>query len=408
MAYLLQKLSKHIIMKNRKTFSKRIAELQKYLGTNDFGGALLAYSRDILYYAGTAQPAFLAITPDDCLLFVKSGLEYALREVFIDVSKLVEERKISNVYNSFFSGLKNKKIGLELDILTAAEFVKYQTLFKNFEFTNISPAILSQRAIKDDFEVEQIRKAGIASKKGYEAACAVIKPGITELELAAAVEHVHRLAGHEGAFFFRLRDFFMSTGPIGAGEHLKNISGVLYSLTGTGQSASIPVGPSKRPANEGETIIIDIPCHINGYHIDHSRSFVAGKAKPQTKDCYKVLKHISDFLVQEVIKPGVACSDIYSAAIKESKSTGFHDSFLKFGNGKKSALAGHGVGIELNEPPVIFSNNKQKIMENNVLAVELHMMDDKAGVLKLEDTVHVRKDHNKILTVSSRDLFESG
>jgi len=342
------------------------------------------------------------------LLFVKSGADYALREVFIDLSKIVEERKIVNVYNSFFSGMKNKKVGLELDVLAASEFIEIRTLFKNFEFEDISPAILSQRAVKDRFEVEQIRKAGLANKKGYEAACAVIRPGTTELEIAAAVEHAHRLAGHEGCFFFRMRDFFMSTGPIGAGEHLKNNSGVLYSLTGTGQSPSVPVGPSKRPVNAGENIIVDIPCHIGGYHIDHTRSFVAGKAKPETKACYEALKHVSDFLIREFIRPGVACSEVYKSAVERSRETDFHEAFLKFGNGRRSSLAGHGIGIEVNEPPVIFANGKQKIEENNVIAVELHMMDDRAGVLKLEDTVHVGKYGNEILTVSPRDLFESG
>ncbi len=394
-------------MENKKAFLNRISMLQKHLEDNNFGSALLVYSRDILYYTGTAQPSFLAITPYDYTLFIKSGMDYALNEVFIDTSKLIEERKLSNVYNSFFSGLRNKKTGLELDILTAAEFTEYQTLFKNFEFESISPAILSQRAVKDPFETEQIRKAGLANKKGYEAACAIIKPGITELELAASVEYAHRLAGHEGVFFFRVRDFFMSTGPIGAGEHLKNNSGVLYSLTGTGQSASVPIGPSKRPVKSGESIIIDIPCHINGYHSDHTRSFVAGKAKPETRACYDALKQISDFLIQEAIKPGVTCSGIYDAAIERSKQTDFHEAFLKFGNGKISILAGHGVGMELNEHPVIFANNKQQIAENNILAVELHMTDNKAGVLKLEDTIHVGKYNNEILTVSPRELFES-
>ena len=395
-------------MENRSLFLKRMSRFQEYLGGHDFGGALLAYSRDILYYTGTAQPVFLAVTPDDYALFIKSGVDYAVKEVFIDASKLVEERKMPNVYQSFFAGLENRRIGLELDIISALEFIECQNLFENAAFENISPAILSQRATKDSFETEQVRQAGAAVKKGYEAACAALKPGITELELAAAVERAHRLAGHEGSFFFRVRDFFMSHGPIGAGKSLKRSSGILYSLTGTGQSASVPIGPSKRPVKSGETVIIDIPCHINGYHIDHTRSFVAGRAKPETRDCYDALKQISDFLIKDVIRPGIRCSDIYAAAIEKSRQTDFHHAFLKFGNGKRSQLAGHGLGMEVNEPPVIFSHNKQEIAEHNILAVELHMMDDDAGVLKLEDTIHVGRDANEILTISPRQLFESG
>jgi len=73
---------------------------------------------------------------------------------------------------------------------------------------------------------------------------------------------------------------------------------------------------------------------------------------------------LSDFLIREVIKPGVRCSDIYDAAIERSQQTDFHEAFLKFGNGETSILAGHGVGMEVNEPPVISENSKQEIAED--------------------------------------------
>ena len=61
-----------------------------------------------------------------------------------------------------------------------------------------------------------------------------MKEGVTELELAAAVENAHRLAGHEGIFFIRQPDFFMSRGPISSGSNLFKISGVVYTITGVG------------------------------------------------------------------------------------------------------------------------------------------------------------------------------
>ncbi|VEN74589.1 Xaa-Pro aminopeptidase [Candidatus Desulfarcum epimagneticum] len=395
-------------IKNKDLFLKRMSRLRQDLEKNGFGACLLAYSRDIFYHTGTAQPAFLAVSPDDCALFVKSGMDFVLNETFLDPSMIVEERKLSGVYNAFFSGLKNKKIGLELDVLTALEFMELQAIFKGARFENISPLILARRAVKDPFEVAQTRRGGLATLRGYEAARAALRPGVTELALSAAVEHAHRLAGHEGSFFFRMRDFFMSAGPVGAGEALKRNSGVLYSLTGTGQSASVPAGPSGRPIREGENVIIDIPCHINGYHVDHTRSFVAGKASPDARACYDDLKEISDFLISEVIRPGAACADIYGAAVDRAKKLGRDKAFLRFGNGKRSVLAGHGVGLEVNEPPIILSKSREKIVENHILAVELHMMDDKAGVLKIEDTIHVGAGGNEILTVSPRGLFESG
>ncbi len=389
-------------------FSNRIKNFQKILANNDVGGALLTYSRDILYFTGTAQPSYLAVTPEKYFLYVKSGMAFVEQEVFIDQSKIAKERKLNTIFKTFFSTITNKKIGIQLDILTAKEYLEFTKVFKDMTLFDVSSMPLALRSIKDKYEIEQIKKACQCAQKGYEAACNILKPGITELELSAAVEYAHRLAGHEGDFFFRKNDFFMSMGPIGSGANLKNPSGVLYSLTGKGQSASVPIGPSKKRIESGETIIIDIPCHINGYHCDYTRSFVAGRATPETRECYKILKQISDYLIKEVIRPGITCSDIYQSAIDVSKETNYAHAFLKLKQGEQSKLAGHGLGVELNEPPLIWAGNQQTIAEDNIIAVELHMMDDKAGVLKLEDTIHVKKEYNDILTTISRDLFESG
>ncbi|MDM8538304.1 M24 family metallopeptidase, partial [Desulfobacterales bacterium HSG17] len=353
-------------------FLKRIMYFQKTLEDHNCGGALLTYSRDILYLTGTAQPSRLAITPEKYILFVKSGMAFVEQETFINKSRVVEEKKMVAIYNHFFSNLANKRIGIQLDIITAEEYLLFRKIFNNVEFLNISPMILTQRSIKDKFEIEQIKKACVCAHVGYKSACSILKPGMSELELSASVEYAHRMTGHEGVFFFRQKDFFISMGPIGSGYNLTNQSGVLYSLTGRGQSASVPIGPSQKKIEQGDTIIIDIPCHINGYHCDQTRSFVAGRAKSETRACYRALKQISDYLIDEVIKPGISCDMIYKSAIKAAKRTKFSKAFLKLNHGEQSRLAGHGIGIEISEIPVIFAGNNQLIAENNVIALELH------------------------------------
>ncbi|MCP3876612.1 MAG: hypothetical protein GY699_26185, partial [Desulfobacteraceae bacterium] len=196
----------------RDLFLNRIKNFQAMLADNDFGGAILTYSRDILYFTGTAQPSYLVITPDEYQLFVKSGLKFAIQEVFINSSKIIEERQLDKVYQQFYSNFFNNKIGIQLDVLTAQEYLQFKKIFKEMGFFNISPMTLSLRSVKDKYEIEQIKKACRCAQKGYEAACRILKPGITELELSAAVEYAHRLAGHEGDFFFRKNDFFMSMG----------------------------------------------------------------------------------------------------------------------------------------------------------------------------------------------------
>ncbi|MCK9390245.1 MAG: Xaa-Pro peptidase family protein [Syntrophales bacterium] len=385
----------------------RIKIVQDKMGDLDLCCVLLCYSRDILYYAGTAQPSYLVILPDDYFLFVRSGIDFALNDVFINKEKVKEERRLANIFKEIFSGPEagSKTIGTELDILTAEQFQEIKKTFPGYDFINISPVVLEQRKTKNASEIEKIRKSCDAIHRGHEAVLSTLKEGVTELELAAAVENAHRLAGHEGIFFIRQPDFFMSRGPISSGANLFRISGVVYTITGVGLSSSVPAGPSLRRISRGEPVIVDIPTLVEGYHADQTRTYCLGKASEEVKSMYNDLRTIADYLISH-INPNMKCSEIYSSAIEKAKELGRLDQFQNFGKGKKSRLIGHGIGLELNEPPIPSEYDHTEVGEHYVIALDMHMMDEAAGVVKLEDMVLIGHRGNEILTKSPRDLFE--
>ena len=384
----------------------RIKLLQDKIQEKELSAALLFYSRDILYYTGTAQPSYLAVFPEDYFLFVRSGFERALNDAFIPKEKIREERRLETIYQSvFLKSRMNKKIGIELDILTADQFFKYKEVFLGYEFVNVSPVILEQRKRKDASEVAKIKKACAAIHMGHNAVLQSLREGITELELAAAVENAHRLAGHEGILFIRQPDFFMSRGPISSGPNLFKISGVVYTITGVGLSPSVPAGPSRRSILTGDLVIVDIPTLVDGYHADQTRSYILGEANEKIKTLYNHLKEISDYII-ESIKPGLKYSEIYQMAIEKSKELKGTDAFLNFGKGRKSHMVGHGIGLELNEPPILSLHDDSEVSDGHVVAVDMHMMDEKVGVVKLEDVILITDKGNEILTKSPRSLFE--
>jgi Xaa-Pro aminopeptidase len=387
-------------------YENRINMLQDKIQEEQLSAALLFYSRDILYYTGTAQPSYLVVLPEDYVLFVRSGFEFAVNDAFIPKEKIREERKLENVYRSLFSksGM-DKRIGTELDILPADQFFKYQKAFHGYEFVNLSPVILEQRKKKDVSEIAGIKKACEAIHMGHNAVLETLKEGITELELAAAVENAHRLAGHEGIFFIRQPDFFMSRGPISSGPNLFKISGVVYTITGVGLSPSVPAGPSRRSISTGDLVIVDIPTLVDGYHADQTRTYILGKASEKTEILYSQLKKIADYLMQ-AIKPGLKCREIYQMAIEKSKDLKVADAFLNFGKGRKSLMIGHGIGLELNEPPILSWYDDSEVSDGHVVALDMHMMDENAGVVKLEDIILITDNGNERLTKSPRDLFE--
>jgi len=312
----------------------------------------LLFPRHIVLYRH-AQPSYLVVLPDDYVLFVRSGIEFALDDVLIGKEKVREERRLANIFKEIFAVRDSggKRIGTELDILTAEQFKDMEKIFAGYEFVNVSPFVLEQRRRRIPPRSRKSKKACDAIHRGHEAVLSTMKEGVTELELAAAVENAHRLAGHEGIFFIRQPDFFMSRGPISSGSNLFKISGVVYTITGVGLSSSVPAGPSLRKIAKGEPVIVDIPLLVDGYHADQTRTYCLGKAPDEIKSMHGDLVTIADHLIS-IIKPGMKCSEIYGAAIEKAKELGRSEHFQNFGKGKKSRLIGHGIGLELNEPPV--------------------------------------------------------
>ena len=126
---------------------------------------------------------------DDHTLYVRSGFEFASKEVFIDKEKIREERHLENIYKEVFHRFQEKRIATELDLLPANEFLKFQRIFKGFEFLDVSPHVLEQRKRKDPSEIERIKEACDAIDTGHRAVLSDLKEGTTELEIAAAVEN---------------------------------------------------------------------------------------------------------------------------------------------------------------------------------------------------------------------------
>lgn len=385
---------------------ERIKFLQEKIQEQGWCAAILFYSRDVFYYTGTAQPSFFVVFPDNYFLFVRSGIEFALIQASLAEESIIAERRLGNIYHELFSGLKTKgKIGIELDMLVVTQFVEFREIFKGYEFVNVSPIVLEQRKKKDAEEVRKIRQACEAVDMGHKALVANLREGKTELELAAVIENAHRLAGHEGIFFIRQPDFFMSRGPISSGPNLFKISGVVYSITGVGLSPSVPAGPTYRPVENGDLVIVDIPTLVEGYHADQARSYYLGQASQQVKTLYQKLKEIADYLIEE-ISLGMKCHEIFQLAMEKSKKLKTDGAFLSFGRGRKSHMIGHGVGLEVNEPPIISANNHAEVSAGFVIALDMHMLDEKVGVVKLEDMILLTESGNEILTKSPRNLIE--
>ena len=386
----------------------RIKKLQEAMLDAGVDAVLLTYSRSTLYYGGTTQPSVFIITPEDYHLFVIRGLDSVLEETWLETDKISS----GSGYGNAKEWLKNwtieqGRLGMELDIVPATQYFMLSALLSEFEILDISGLILEQRQTKDSQEIEYTKEACRIVHHGHQRILEILREGMTELELSSAVEDAHRKAGHEGLYFMRQFDFFMGRGPLASGVNLSKIAGKIQSITGVGLSPSIPMGASTKTINKGDMIVVDIPTHYCGYHADQSRTYVLGKPPDICRTMYFGMKELADRII-EMLRPGIRCCDLYAEAFtiaKEELHMGPY--FMRLGtDSKRVPFIGHGVGLELNEPPLLGNNNHEVLEEGMIIALELEMSASIGEVVKLEDTILITPEGVEVLTITPRELHQ--
>jgi Xaa-Pro aminopeptidase len=384
----------------------RISYIQDKMSDSGIDVICLTYSKSVYYYAGTTQPAILLITPEDYRLMVINGFDFAIEEAWLNPDKVSPCRGVDAKELLKRWKIHSGTLGTELDILPTTSYFKVSKIFPEFRIVDISHLVMEQRKVKDAREVDNIRQACRSVNQGHERILEVLRDGMTELELSAEIEHAHRRAGHEGQYFIRQFDFFMGPGVLASGENLSKIAGRVQSITGVGLSHAIPLGASAKKIKKGEMVVVDIPTYYNGYHSDQSRTYVVGKAPESCRVLYGGMKDIADRVIMNLM-PGVICGDIYDMVMKFAVEVNMDSYFMRLGgNPRKLSFVGHGLGLELNEPPLLRKNNQEILEEGNVVTLELEMWKSVGEVVKLEDTLLITSNGAEILTISPRNLRE--
>jgi Xaa-Pro aminopeptidase len=183
----------------------RIKKLQTLLADSKMAGAIIWHSRDLLYYTGACQPSWLVVLPDSFRLFIRSGYSEAKTQVVIAADYLEEERNAERPvqYLRDQGVASGSIIGMELDVMPVTAWRQWCRRMPEFTIEDVTPLILGQRQIKDRTEIECIAEACRVMDLGHDHLKSTLKPGMTELDVAAAIEDVHRRNGHDGIYFMR-------------------------------------------------------------------------------------------------------------------------------------------------------------------------------------------------------------
>ena len=382
---------------------ERIEKLQQSLAEREIDCALLLYHRDVFYYAGTARPASLAITPQHAVLFTRRGTHWISAESRV---RDIREGGLSTIFEwTRENGASKGRIGIEMDLVSANLYLRMKEELPSVTFTDISPITIDQRLVKDESEIEAIRGACRIVEESHRHLPRILKAGATELELVAELEKVARIHGHESFAILRKRmETEMGTALVLSGENLNIIGGYGQVVTGTGLSTAFPYGPSRREIVAGDTVVFDIAGMNAGYHSDLARTYCVGRAGKTALEAHDALKDIQS-TIMKAAKPGKTANEIYDMAIARADTLGWADYFQGFGE-QRGTFVGHGLGLEIDEPPMLAPRDETVLRENMTFTTEIFMVHPEFGEVKLEDTLRVTANGAEFLTDLDREVME--
>jgi Xaa-Pro aminopeptidase len=354
------------------------------------------------YFTGTMQDGMLIIPRDDEPTFwVRRSYERALNE------SLFNNIKPMNSYRDAAGNIdKNiETIYLETEVVPIALYNRFQKYFPFKNYKSLDKVIATVRAVKSQYELSLMRKAGKIHEHVLEDIVpGILKDGMSEAELAADLFKVMINEGHHGITRFGMFDTEIILGQIGFGE--SSIYPSYFNGPGGnyGMSPSVPlIGCRDRKLKSGDLVFIDAGCGYDGYNTDKTMTYMFKKSLPE----YAIEIHIQCVEIQneivKMLKPGAIPSEIYNK-IMNNLDTEFLENFMGYGNRRVNFL-GHGIGLLIDEIPIIANGFNEPLKEGMVLAIEPKKGIKNIGMVGIENTYIVTPKGGECITGNNPGLI---
>lgn len=354
-----------------------MTNIQK-LSFKNIDGYIFAKEYHRKYFSGFQSSfGYLLVTKNEKIYITDNRYKKAAFDHFentnftLEISQNLTE--ILKKHSEIFASKEPFKIGFEEE-LTVAEFESIKACFSgigNFEFENISSEIHEIRAVKTPEEIEKIAHAMNVSSLAYLEFLTTVKPGQTERELCANLNHKLFLHGADTLAF----ETIIASGENGAKPHAT---------------------PSDRKIEEGDFVTCDFGACIDGYNADITRTFAVGNVAKMMKEVYNMVKLVQETCLEMAVS-GTKTADIHNKAVKIFKTFGV-DEYFTHG-------LGHGVGIEIHESPTLNPRSTEVLKEGNVVTIEPGIYIENAFGLRIEDTIVIKNGKPCNLNPLSKELM---
>jgi Xaa-Pro aminopeptidase len=382
---------------DRSEHQSRIARYQQALAGKDLAGALLLNAVDVFYLAGTRQNGALFVPASGApILLVRKSLARARAESAVaDVRPFPSSKELAGALGA--SG----RLGAAFEAVPQGILDWWRRNLPGAELVDAGGILREQRTVKSPAELAVMRD-GAARICGVLAEVPrFLRAGMRELDLSAEIEVRLRRAGNEGVPRLRGFNSELFIGLAVAGDGGSDPGYFDGPVVGRGLSAAYPQGASGRVVREGEPVIVDFTSVHGGYVVDMTRTAVVGALPAELERAHEIACAIQGEVARN-LRPGVPPVELWEHARAMAEQAGLGDRFMG-PPGDQARFVGHGVGLELDELPVLAPGFKEPLQAGQTVAVEPKFVFPGVGAVGIENTFAVTDRGGDKLTGSLPD-----
>lgn len=335
------------------------------------------------YFTGTMQDGVLLIPREGQAVFsVRRSYERACAEsLFPDIRPMKGFRDAAPTAPG-----AGAVIHVDTEVVPLALLGRFRKYFLCKEVASMDLQALRVRAVKSPYELAILERAGAVHRRVMEDGVpALLREGVSEAEFGCDLFSLMVRVGHQGIVRFGMFGVDIAVGQIGFGENS------LYATSFDGPGGCLGIAPAApvlgsrdRKLRKGDLVFVDIGFAVDGYHTDKTMVYMFGRPLPDEvvaihTRCVEIQHQLA-----ERIKHGAIPSQIYSG-ILDGLDPEFLRNFMGFGN-RRANFLGHGVGLQIDELPVLAEGFDEPLAEGMVLALEPKKGIPGVGMAGIEDT----------------------
>ena len=374
--------------------AEKLGRIRRHMAETGLDTLFIADNGNKYYLTGRIFSGYIIVTASELFSFVKRPTCFSEDEVIL--IRKVEE--IADHINVRALG----RIGFELSQTPYNDIVRYSKALLTTDFGNADAVMMASRAIKTTYEISKIRTSSDALSAVYRKIPSMYQEGMSDIELQVEIERQSRLHGNLGIFRIIGQEMELNMGSVLVGDNADNPSPYDFAMGGSGIDPSLPVGADGTIIRPGSTVMVDTNGNFTGYMTDMTRTFACGEVSDTAYAAHRLSIEICEAIAKAGV-PGTKAADLYNLAADMTVSAGLADRFM--GHNSQAGFVGHGVGIAINEWPVLAPRSRDVIALGNVIAIEPKFVIDGVGAVGVENTYVVTANGMEKLTRAPEDML---